>query len=193
MNDNKQSNRFYYSNRNDINRVCREVAFRFRRSLKYERSLTVDDLYQEALMRVLINSSYYDASKGEVSNYIHNLAYNAAVDALRRYGNYKEDSKMEEPTENITPRMAKKKPSVLSVDNDAFRGESRVLELMECLSNDRKATVELKFGINCYCEHADEDIARELGISRPTVKKEINLALEQMRQYAKQLDWPIAA
>lgn len=192
MND-IQSHRFYYSYRKDIDRVCREAAFHFRYSLKYEHSLTLDDLYQEAVMQVLIKSSRYDANKGKVSSFIHDPAFNAVIDALRRHGNYIDDTIMEEPAENIMPIATKKDHCIPTVDSEAFSDESQVQELMKCLSNDRRTAVELKFGINCYCEHSDEDIASELGLSRPTVKKEINLALEQMRQYAKKMESNMAA
>ena len=189
MSENKEDREvatlFFQTHWKTINRICQEEAKKHAyRVRKYEKCLTVEDLKQEALLNVLLNAKSFDSRRAEngVEGFIYNCANSAIIDALRRYGNPIEKTTEEEP-EHIVPALLPYGYTYDYVANSAFRWESEVTDLLDLLPGHQRAIVEFKFGINCFCEHSDENVAKEFGLSRPTVKKEINCAMHNLRQY----------
>lgn len=186
-NEGREANSFFQTHQKTIIRICREEAKKCAyRVSRYEKCLTVEDLMQEALMQVFLKSESFDdaRAKNGVEGFIHSCANSAIIDALRRYGGEIDKTSDEESSEYIIPALLPQSYVHPCVESTAFRGESQAVELLEQLHGHQRVIVELKFGINVFCEHSDEDIAKELGLSRPTVKKEINRALHEMKQYA---------
>lgn len=171
-----------------IDARCKMAVKKYRGALKRAKCLTQDDLIQEALLRVYEQADSYDSTRATVEAFIYHCAKNAIIDALRRYGDRHDAETEEEASENINPALLPKNSEQPLVESEAFRAQSQALELLDRLHGDKRLIVELKFGVNHYCEHSDEAIAKELGLSRPTVKKELNRALHEMRQYAKSLN-----
>ncbi len=187
---------FFKTHQKTITRICREEAKKFAyRVRRYEKCLTVDDLIQEALMQVFLKSESFDearAKEGE-EGFIHSCAHSAIIDTLRRHGGEIDKTSDEEQSEYIIPALLPENYAHPCVENTAFQGESKAVDLLGHLHGHQRVIVELKFGINVFCEHSDEAIARELGLSRPTVKKELNRALHEMRQYVNSENKGIAA
>lgn len=167
---------------------CKMVARKYRGALKRAKCLTQDDLIQEALLKVYEQADSYDSTRATVEAFIYYCVNSAIIDALRRYGDRPDDTTQEEASEYINPDLLPNSSVQPLVESDAFREQSQALELLDRLHGDKRLIVELKYGVNFYCEHSDEAIAKELGLSRPTVKKEINRALHEMRQYANSMD-----
>ena len=142
---------------------------------------------QEALMKVYQQADTYDSKRAEVGAFVYRCAKGAILDVLERYTD-RPDPTQEEASEYINPDLLPNSSVRPLVESDAFRNQSQALELLDRLHGDKRLIVELKFGVNFYCEHSDEAIAKDLGLSRPTVKKELNRALHEMQQYAKSLN-----
>lgn len=195
-NEGREAETFFQTHQKTITRICREEAKKYAyRVGRYEKCLTVEDLMQEALTKVFLKSESFDDARAinGVEGFIHECAKSAIIDALRRHGGEIDKTSDEESSEYIIPALLPQNYVHPCVESTAFRGESQAVELLEHLHGHQRVIVELKFGINVFCEHSDEDIAKELGLSRPTVKKEINLALQEMKQYASSKNKGIAA
>lgn len=173
-----------------IDARCKMAVKKYWGALNRAKCLTQQDLMQEALMQVYQQADSYDSTRegASVEAFIYSCVKNAIIDALRRYGDRHDAETEEEASEYINPDLLPNSSVQPLVESDAFREQSQALELLDRLHGDKRLIVELKYGVNFYCEHSDEAIAKELGLSRPTVKKEINRALHEMRQYAKSLN-----
>lgn len=169
---------------------CKMAVKKYRGALNRAKCLTQQDLMQEALMQVYQQADSYDSTRegASVEAFIYSCVKNAIIDALRRYGDRHDAETEEEASEYINPDLLPNSSVQPLVESEAFREQSQALELLDRLHGDKRLIVELKFGVNFYCEHSDEAIAKELGLSRPTVKKELNRALHEMQQYAKSLN-----
>jgi RNA polymerase sigma factor (sigma-70 family) len=190
-NDGRKADLFFATHKKTITRICQEEAQKYAfRVRKHEKCLTVEDLMQEALMKVFLQADSFDSTraKSDVNGFIHFCAKSAIIDALKRYGYHLDATFQEESSEYINPDLLPHSTVQPLIENDAFREQSLASELLDHLHGDKRLVVELKFGVNFYCEHSDEDIAKITGLSRPTVKKEITRALHEMRQYANTMD-----
>ena len=183
-----KADHFVQKNWEVVEDKCKMAVRKYRGALKRAKCLTQDDLIQEALLRVYEQADSYDSTRATVEAFIYHCAKNAIIDAFRRYGDRPDDTTLEEASEYINPDLLPNSSVQPLVESDAFREQSQALELLDRLHGDKRLIVELKYGVNFYCEHSDEAIAKELGLSRPTVKKEINRALHEMRQYANSMD-----
>ena len=163
---------------------------KFRGALNHAKCLTDQDLMQEARINVYQQADSFDSTRegASIEAFIYSCAKSAIIDALRRCGNHHDATSQEEESENINPDLLPNSSVQPLVENDAFPEQTHAQELLDRLHGKQRLIVELKFGVNSYCEHSDEAIAEELGLSRPTVKKEINRALHEMRQYANSMD-----
>lgn len=171
-----------------IDARCKMAVKKYRSILNCARCLTEQDLMQEALIKVYQQADTYDSEKAEVGAFVYRCAKGAILDVLERYADRQDDTAQEEASEYINPDLLPNSSVRPLVESEAFREQSQALELLDRLHGDKRLIVELKFGVNFYCEHSDEAIAKELGLSRPTVKKELNRALHEMQQYAKSLN-----
>ncbi len=191
MNESKngrKADHFVQMNWEVIEDRCKMAVKKYRGILNCARCLTEQDLMQEALMKVYQQADSYDSEIAEVGAFFYRCAKSAMIDVLERYADRQDDMKQEEASEYINPDLLPNSSVRPLVESEAFRNQSQALELLDRLHGDKRLIVELKFGVNFYCEHSDEAIAKELGLSRPTVKKELNRALHEMQQYAKSLE-----
>ncbi len=166
-----------------IRQLSRPMALSYSR---IDRALQPDDFLQEICVKVFLALPIYDANE-PFENFVRRIARNACIDLLR--------SRLHMDTISFAIKPGEPEPDLVEDINDnvalpSYTRDGRLEwnddsidaeEHLSCLIPMERRVVCAFFGIGELYAHPVETIARDMGISRPTVYKIMDAALKKMR------------
>jgi RNA polymerase sigma-70 factor (ECF subfamily) len=126
------------------------------------------DVLQEVFVKIWRHIDQYDASKGRLFTWMHNVARNSAIDATRRKG--WQQSKKNNPLTDDHDGLA---------DNSLPSGVGPELRTsVDVLKEEHKVLVDMSY----FQGYTQAEIAKMLGIPLGTVKTRLRAALTQLKK-----------
>ncbi|GIX30360.1 MAG: RNA polymerase sigma factor [Porticoccaceae bacterium] len=132
----------------------------------------VDDVIQDALLRVWQKAGQFDPAQASASAWIFRIARNRYIDIVRRDTRPMPDALAVEPPPEPDPG------EVLALQAEGARLRAALAELPK----EQRRMVEMAY----LGELSHREIAEETGLPLGTVKSRIRLALERLRYHLKE-------
>lgn len=133
-------------------------------------SQTGNDVLQECFVKIWRLMEQYDASKGRLFTWMHNIARSGAIDAVRSA--HWRNARKHEPVEDAHLAM----PGV-------FTEYTGLRKTVHQLKDEHRVLVELSY----FQGYTHEEIAKQVNIPMGTVKTRLRAALAQLRKMMSML------
>ncbi len=129
-----------------------------------------EDILQEAFVKIWLNFSSYDKSKGRLFTWMLNLTRNLTIDTLRSKG-YKKQSKIS-ADENSVNNLQDNSFSISKFDSMGIQKQ------LANLKPEQRIIIDMAY-FNGYTQ---DEIAKEVGIPLGTVKTRMRTAIIELRK-----------
>ena len=133
-----------------------------------------EDILQEAFIKIWLNFTSYDKSKGRLFTWMLNLTRNVTIDVLRSKG-YKKQSKISADENSVNNLQ----------DNSFGISKFDSIGLQKQLSNlkpEQRNIIDMAY----FNGFTQDEIAKEVGIPLGTVKTRMRTALIELRKIIQQ-------
>ena len=129
-----------------------------------------EDILQEAFVKIWLNFTSYDKSKGRLFTWMLNLTRNLTIDTLRSKG-YKKQSKIS-ADENSVNNLQDNSFSISKFDSMGIQKQ------LANLKPEQRVIIDMAY-FNGYTQ---DEIAKEVGIPLGTVKTRMRTAIIELRK-----------
>lgn len=131
-----------------------------------------EDVVQEAFVKIWLNATRYDSSKGRLFTWMLNITRNIALDKLKSK-NYKQSLQNDSTDTAVNVAEAS--------ESDSYLGEESIglQEILNQLKPDQKKLIELMY----FGGYTQAELAEELQMPLGTVKTKMRAAMMVLRKH----------
>lgn len=129
----------------------------------------VEDVLQEAFLKIWNNFQSYDASKGRLFTWMVNITRNLAIDTLRSKGYRKQQqiSADENSVSNYSDGTSKEKFDAIGISKN-----------LAALKPEQRSIIDMAY----FGGYTQEEISKETGVPLGTVKTRMRTAILELRK-----------